>query len=178
MNLTDFAGLIGLIADTLSLPALLIAGYYYFIGRHRHERRLLERTRKQPGTRPAVLIISCLTAAPIDNEVRHFLASTEGLKNIEAEKRIESVQLTERSVEPADMPELARQLREAYGRLSGTGYDVLHIFCAAPMPVAMLAGAVLANRGDVRLYHKSKTAAPKPEGGAAPTYDHWGKLNY
>ncbi len=178
MDFADFADVLGTVTDALSLPALLLAGYWYFIGRRRNERRLLSQTRHQPGHRPAAIIINCLTETSIINEVLHYLAATDGLKEIQATKRYESVTLSAKTIKPEDMATLARELRSAYSHISETGYDVLHVFCAAPMPVAMLTGAVLSNRGDVRLYHKSKTAVPKSDGGARDSYEYWGPLNY
>lgn len=172
MNMNDFASAFGLVVDILTLPTLAVAAWWYF-GRRRRERKWLAQTKKQPGQNPAVLIVSLLPNADTSKDVEHYLASG-GLSVQVSGDRIFKLCRNDRALSAEDTPQLVRELRGIHGQIIGSGCDVLHVFYSGPVVAGLHVGALLSNRGDVRLYHKSKSALD----GTSGLYESWGPLNY
>ncbi len=124
---------------------------------------LYEQIRREPGNRPAILILDLLPQHDIGAAVENYRQQNEDLAAI-PKQRIITVR-HHRTLVANGMHWLHRELRQAIGQLSRMGVDRVHLFVSGPLPVAAVAGAHLANSFQVTLYHW--------QGG---TYENWGPL--
>ncbi|MCB9367138.1 MAG: hypothetical protein H6508_08170 [Calditrichaeota bacterium] len=144
--------------------------------RRRREAIWSRSAKRSPGSRPAVVVIS-LAKFDISKSVQAFLTTDESLKKALNDKRIFTVSNENEPLQASDMPEIAKRLDRLSKDVISSAADVVHVFCAAPMPVAILAGAVFGNRGDIRLYHLNQGAKPGGSSDITSVYEQWGRLN-
>lgn len=119
-------------------------------GERRRRRRRFREVRRQPGQRPAILIVDLLTGRDIRLAVERYRAAHPDLNEIPPERIV--VVSRERRLTADDMPELAQEIRNAGARLMASGVDTVHYFHAGPAAVAAIVGAELANAHRVMLY--------------------------
>ncbi|MCI4660333.1 MAG: SAVED domain-containing protein [Neomegalonema sp.] len=130
--------------------------------------RWLQEASSESGERPAALIIDYWDKGEIDVQVKSFLRKRypDSFPDESIFQIGSNIQLT-----PLEMPTIARELREAGFLISKYGANKLHVFIAAPMPVAMLVGAELSNWGRVHIYHMNRSAQQNE-------YEDWGPLKH
>lgn len=119
-------------------------------GERRRRHRWFREVRRQPGQRPAILIVDLLTGRDIRLAVERYRAAHQDLKEVPAERIV--LVSRDRRLQADDMPELAREIRAAAGRLIAAGVDTVHYFHAGPAAVAAVVGAELGNAHRVMLY--------------------------
>lgn len=171
--LEHYAGVIHILA---TIP-IFWTWYEIVIVRRRREKDWLRRTKANPGGRPAALAVSLTHGPDISASVEHFLLSTPALKPILEDKRFFTFDLGHKALTGKEWDELAEKLNRKSSEIISSGADVLHVFCTAPMPAAMLVGAIFANRGDVRVYHRTSGGESAAPNVPAPAYVQWGMLN-
>jgi hypothetical protein len=110
--------------------------------RHRRWRRAASR---EPGLRPAILIVDLLPNKDVRTAVEHFRAGSDALRAIPEQQ----VFVVGRNawLEPDDAPGLVRDIQAAAAEILRCGADVLHYFHAGPVFAAAVVGAEFANAG-------------------------------
>jgi hypothetical protein len=119
-------------------------------GRRRRERRWFADIRRQPGERPAILIVDLLPGKDVRASVENFRRQQPVLMDVPDERIV--IVRRDAHLTPQDMPDLHRELRGAAARLLKTGTDRVHYFHAGPAAVAALVGAEFANGACVLVY--------------------------
>ena len=161
---------IATIFSLVTIVPLAITVYSTTVGRRRREQIKQKRSIADAGKHPGIVILE-LTEREVESTVLQFAAETDTLKQAVEEKRYYTVRADSsgrRTIVPSDMPLLERKYLENTAKAVREGCDVLHVFCGAPMPAAVLFGATLRNFGRVELYHRNKDGQ----------WDNWGPLTY
>ncbi|CAL1241051.1 hypothetical protein [Candidatus Methylocalor cossyra] len=134
--------------------------------RGRRHRRWLEQVRREPGRRPAILIVDLKPEADIRAQVENFRMTDPQLREI-PEARIGRV-FRDRALSVADLPALLDEVRDRGAEFMRQGVDTIHLFYAGPLaPMAMI-GAQFANGFKVLVYQH------RPGSGGG--YENWGPL--
>lgn len=141
---------IGVVLGLLALVPIVWTWWDVVFGRRRRERRRFEDIRRQPGERPAILIVDLLAGKDVRASVENFRRRDSALAAIPDERIC--VVRRDRAITAQDMPDLQRELRDAAAQLLKTGTDRIHYFHAGPAAVAALVGAEFANGACVLLY--------------------------
>lgn len=149
--ITEVLDPLGIVLGLLALVPLFWTWWEVVIGRRRRERRWFAEIRRQPGERPALLIVDLLPGKEIRASVENFRLGQPALVDI-AEDRIGIVR-RDAALRPEDMPRLQEDLRIAAAQLLKAGADCIHCFYAGPAVAAALVGAEFANGARVLLYH-------------------------
>jgi hypothetical protein len=145
---------LGIVLGLVALVPLFWTWWEVVIGRRRRERRWLAEIRRQPGERPAILIVDLLPGKAVSAAVENFRRQQPALTDI-PDERIVTVQ-RDRLLTADDMPRLHDDLRAAAAQLLLTGADCIHYFHAGPAIAAALVGAEFANGTRILLYqHES-----------------------
>lgn len=147
----DWIGRIADISSLVLLGPVLWTWWHLTVGARRREQRWLREVSAHRGARPGVLILDLLPGKDNTAAVHACLAADEALRSLPAE-RIVRVSRDVRVTAEA-MPALAREVRQAEGRLLAAGCDVIHLFIAGPLVVAAMVGAELSNGPRVILWH-------------------------
>jgi len=141
---------IGVVLGLLALVPIVWTWWDVVFGRRRQERRWFADIRRQPGERPAILIVDLLPGKDVRAAVEQFRRQQPALAAI-PDDRVITVR-RDRSLTPDDMPELHRELRRAAAQLLRAGADCIHYFHAGPAIAAAVVGAEFANGARVHLY--------------------------
>ena len=164
------------IIHILAVIPIVSTWWVLVVRRRAREKRQLRETMREAGSRPAVLIVSLLTA-DIENSVLHYIHERPELKKVIEGNRLFKVKRTD-WLHSKDMPGLYRDLTDASSRVIGSGADVLHIFYGGPVVPGMLVGSVFGNRGQILMYYQSKGTKAEGEDEAKQVYECWGPMNY
>jgi hypothetical protein len=148
--ITDWLDPVGIVLGLVALVPIFWTWWDVVFGRRRRERTWFDGIRRQPGERPAILIVDLLPGRDVRASVENFRLRDEVLAAIPDERMVSIVR--EQPLAPADMPELHRELRAAAARLLKAGSDCIHYFHAGPAVAAALVGAEFANGARVILY--------------------------
>lgn len=119
-------------------------------GERRRKRRWFREARNRAGQRPAILIIDLLIDKDIRSAVEHYRQTHDALAAIPDDRVITIAR--GRRLSADDMPDLARDIRAAAGKLIAAGADTVHYFHAGPAAVAAIVGAELGNAHRVMVY--------------------------
>lgn len=141
---------IGVVLGLLALVPIVWTWWDVVFGRRRRERRWFADIRRQPGERPAILIVDLLSGKDVRAAVEQFRSQQPALAEV-PDERIVTVR-RDAQIKPEDMPALHRELRDAAARLLKMGTDRIHYFHAGPAAVAALVGAEFANGACVMFY--------------------------
>lgn len=141
---------LGIVLGLISLVPIFWTWWDVVFGRRRRERRWFAEITRRPGERPAILIVDLLPGKDVHAAVENFRRRDDALAAIPEERMVSIVR--ERSLTPADLPELHRELRAAAAQLLKAGTDCIHYFHAGPAIAAALVGAEFANGARVLLY--------------------------
>lgn len=141
---------LGVVLGLIALVPLFWTWWEVVFGRRRRERRWFAEIRRQPGERPAILIVDLLPGKAIRASVENYRLGQPALAGI-ADDRIITVQ-REHYLTADDMAALHEELRGAAAQLLRVGADCIHYFHAGPAVVAAVTGAEFANGAQVLLY--------------------------
>jgi hypothetical protein len=141
---------LGVVLGLLSLVPIVWTWWDVAFGRRRRERRWFAEISRQPGERPAILIVDLLPGKDVRAAVENFRHTVPQLAAI-PDERIHTIAHAQ-ALTPADLPELHRELRAAAAQLLKAGADCIHYFHAGPAIAAALVGAEFANGARVLLY--------------------------
>ena len=131
--------------------------------RHRH---WLEQVRREPGRRPAILIVDLKAGADIRTQVENFRMGDPQLREI-PEAHVGRV-FRDKPLAIEDLADLLGEVRNHAADFMRQGVDTIHLFYAGPLaPMAMI-GAQFANGFKVLVYQH------RP--GSGGVYDNWGPL--
>lgn len=148
--ITDWLDPIGIVLGLVALVPLFWTWWEVVVGRRRRERRWFAEIRRQPGARPAILILDLLPGKNVRASVENFRLGQPALAGI-ADNRIITVQ-REHYLTADDMATLHEDLRAAAAQLLRAGADCIHYFHAGPAIAAALVGAEFANGARVLFY--------------------------
>ena len=141
---------LGVVLGLIALVPIIWTWWDVVFGRRRRERRWFAEISRQPGERPAILIVDLLPGKDVHATVENFRRAVPELAAI-PDARILSI-VREQPLTPADLPELHRELRATAAQLLKAGTDCIHYFHAGPAIAAALVGAEFANGARVMLY--------------------------
>jgi hypothetical protein len=142
--------------------------YDVVVGQQRRRRRWFEHVRREPGQRPAILIVDLKADADIRAQVENFRMGDERLREI-PEARIGRV-FRDKPLAIEDLAELLAEVRNRAADFMRQGVDTVHLFYAGPLaPMAMI-GAQFSNGFKVLVYQH------RP--GSGGVYDNWGPLQH
>jgi len=133
----------------------------------RQRRQLVRQLQTEPGSRPALLIVSI--DKPIRSQVEAWRQQQEGLKGI-PEERVFDLSW-DRRLDFTELDDFIVEFRKVRARVMQAGVTKIHLFYAGPVVVAALIGAELSNGCPVILYHMEK------HGQGAGEYVNWGPLD-
>lgn len=148
--IADWLDPIGVVLGLLALVPIVWTWWDVVFGRRRRERRWFNAIRRQPGERPAILIVDLLAGKDVRASVENFRRQQPALAAIPDERIL--VVRRDRAITAQDMPDLHRELRHVAAQLLKAGADCIHYFHAGPAVVAALVGAEFANGARVLLY--------------------------
>ncbi|MGK2925601.1 MAG: hypothetical protein ACSLE2_08260 [Lysobacterales bacterium] len=148
--IADWLDPIGVVLGLLALVPIVWTWWDVVFGRRRRERRWFNAIRRQPGERPAILIVDLLAGKDVRASVENFRRQQPALAAIPDDRIL--VLHRDRAITAQDMPDLHRELRHAAAQLLKTGADCIHYFHAGPAVVAALVGAEFANGARLLLY--------------------------
>ncbi len=148
--ITDWLDPVGIVLGLIALVPIFWTWWDVVVGRRRRERRWFDGIRRQPGERPAILMVDLLPGKDVRASVENFRRRDDVLAAIPDERMVSIVR--EQPLTPADMPELHRELRAAAAHLLKAGADCIHYFHAGPAIAAALVGGEFANGARVMLY--------------------------
>lgn len=149
--IADWLDPIGVVLGLLALVPIVWTWWDVVFGRRRRERRWFNAIRRQPGERPAILIVDLLAGKDVRASVENFRRRQPALAAIPDERIL--VVRRDRAITAQDMPDLHRELRHVAAQLLKAGADCIHYFHAGPAVVAALVGAEFANGARLLLYH-------------------------
>jgi hypothetical protein len=115
------------------------------LGKRRRHKKWLQQIRKNPGNKPAVLIVDFLQGKNISASVEKFINGTAGLDSIPDNRKF--CISRGKSLKPDDIAGIVIELREKSAEILSSGSDVLHLFYAGPVFAAALVGAEFSNSG-------------------------------
>ncbi len=142
---------IGIVLGLIAAVPLFWTWYEVIFGERRRRRRWFESVRRDPGARPAILIVDLLPNKDIRTLVEKFRAADPALKDIPDDHILHVVR--DKPLTPEAMPELLREIRAAAAGILARGADKVHYFHAGPAVAAAPVGAEFANAVPVILYH-------------------------
>ncbi len=142
---------IGIVLGLIATIPLVWTWYEVAIGERRRRKRWFEAVRRDPGARPAILIVDLLPGKDIRTVVEKFRAADSALKDIPEDRIL--VVTRDKPLTPEAMPDLLREIREAAAGILARGADKVHYFHAGPAVAAAPVGAEFANAVPVILYH-------------------------
>lgn len=146
---------LGIVIGLLLAVPVLWTWYELVLGRQRRYRAYLKQIRRQPGSRPAILIVDLLPHRTIRAAVENFCQQSAVLSAIPPR----DVFHLQRNGLTSSQPESFRkELQRVNGELFARGIDRVHYFHAGPAVSAAMAGAELSNSCPVLLYqHEGET---------------------
>ncbi len=157
-------GNIGTILGIISFVPIAYAVYEYVQYKRREEQDRL-RIHTEAGTQPAVLIVS-MGGGCIRNSVEAYLKGQDGFKDFDFEHRVFVVHRDDKVIQPSDADGIMVEVEEKQDDIRSKAADKVHLFLKAPMPIAVMVGAVLANRTPTLVYHYQTNKG----------YENWGAL--
>jgi hypothetical protein len=152
--IADWLDPIGVVLGLAALVPVLWTWWEVVIGRRRRERRWFADIRRQPGERPAILIVDLLSGKDVRAAVEHFRRQQPALAAI-PEDRVITLR-RDCNLTPDDMAKLHGDLRAVAAQLLKSGADCIHYFHAGPAIAAALVGAEFANGARVLLYQHDR----------------------
>lgn len=141
--ITQYIGSISSWITVITFVPILWIWYDMTFGRRRRHTQWLAAVRRQPGTRPAILIADLLAGKDVRAAVDRFRAKDPTLDAI-PDERIFTIQ-RDAWLTPDDAPALIREIRKTASEILRSGADVLHYFHAGPVFAAAVVGAEFAN---------------------------------
>lgn len=144
---------IGIVVGLIIAVPVFWTWYQVIWGERRQNRKVFASIRRNPGNQPTIIILDLLTGRDICTQVENFRRTDKNLRDIPEERIIKVSR--DKPLQPEDMPDLHRDLRDAARKVQAFGTDRVHLFFAAPMPAAAVMGAAFASL-PVTLYHFDK----------------------
>ncbi|BCX88950.1 hypothetical protein MIN45_P1320 [Methylomarinovum tepidoasis] len=142
---------VGVVLGLIATLPVFWTWYEVVFGERRRRKRWFDEVRRQPGRRPAILVLDLLPGKEIRTQVEHFRAHSDALKDIPEERVF--VISREKALTPAEVPALQDEIRCTARRILASGADRVHYFHAGPAFAAALVGAEFANAAPLLLYH-------------------------
>jgi hypothetical protein len=139
--------------------------YDVVIGRHRRARQWFRQVSRDPGQRPAILIVDLLPGKDMRAQVQHYIAGCPELASIPEDRRFYLTRDT--PLTPDDLPDLVRELRAKAADIARAGCDTVHCFYAGPVTFAAVIGAEFANGARLLFYQHHQGS-----------YANWGPVRY
>jgi hypothetical protein len=134
---------IGVVLGLIALVPIFWTWLDVVWGRRRRQRRWLLEVRRDPGVRPAILIVDLLPGKDVRAQVEHCVANDETLRQIPSDRRFYLGR--QESLTPDAMAELVEELRQKAADIARAGCDTVHLFYAGPLAGAAIVGAEFAN---------------------------------
>jgi hypothetical protein len=163
-NIDPYLGILAFV------PILLTFSEVWF-GRRRRHQKWLQEIIKNPGGRPAILVVDILPGREIAASVEVFRQQSDALKAIPQERifKIDAVSIAVASTElaPTDMMQFSHRTRVVASEIYKAGVDVIHYFHSGPLPTVAIVGAALANGPRVMMYHWRQGS-----------YESWGPIKH
>lgn len=163
--ITNWLDPIGTVMGLALAVPVIWTWYDVVFGRRRRHRLWFTETRRQPGQRPAVLIIDLLSGKDVLAQVETHIATTPELAAIPKDRRFH-LHRTAR-LKPEDMPGLADEIRQRAAEIARAGCETVHCFYAGPNAASALIGAEFANGARVLLYQYNQGR-----------YENWGPIRH
>ncbi len=161
----DWLDPIGVVVGLLLAVPVFWTWYDVVIGRRRRARQWFRQVSRDPGQRPAILIIDLLPGRDMRPQVQHFIASQPELNTIPDDRRFHLARST--PLKPEDLPDLIRDLRARAADIARAGCDTVHCFYAGPVAFAAVIGAEFANGARCLFYQHQQGQ-----------YVNWGPLRH
>lgn len=154
-----------LILKIVALGSFVYAVYEFTFGSRKREQKSMDRAKLLEGNKPAVLIIDCLRQGNIFESVRTNKKEL-GLDEVDS-KMFFSYKWSGGTIDGDEAISIVRaEIKKTYQDLTNSGADMVHLFCGAPMPIALFMGTVVGNHMPIKVYHKADTS-----------YKYWITLN-
>lgn len=134
-------------------------------GRQRRARRWLRETRRDPGRRPALLLVDLLADKDILAQMERHIATRPELAAIPPDRR--HILRRDRRLNPDDLADLAADIRARSADIARAGCDTVHCLYAGPAAAAALIGAEFANGARCLIYQHSQG-----------NYENWGPVRH
>lgn len=110
-------------------------------GKDRQIKIWLKKAKQGAGSNPAVLIVDLLANTEMKPQVIQYLKKC-GITI--SDDRMEVID-RKADIAPDDMPQIAKEVYQAVGKMNYMAADVVHVFFGGPGCVGLLLGAELAN---------------------------------
>jgi len=154
----------GLILGLLAFVPILYAVWSYFQYTRLRQTELLK-IRSEPGTSPAILVVS-IGGMSIGNEVERYLRAVPAFEKFKFDERMFEVH-REQEIQADDVDSIITEIEDAQNKIRASAVDKIHLFMKCPMPIAVMLGETLANRIPTIVYHKQHNKG----------YQNWGTLH-
>ncbi len=142
---------LGIVLGLVATVPMIWTWWEVVFGERRRRKRWFEAVRRDPGARPAILIVDLLPGKDIRTAVEKFRSDDPALQDIPDDRILHIAR--DASLTPGDMPDLLREIRETAAGILARGADKIHYFHAGPAVAAAPVGAEFANAVPVNLYH-------------------------
>lgn len=166
----DIIGKTSYIASLISLVPICIS-LWLVIQIKGQRRKQLAEIRKHPGARPAFLIIDVVPSNSIKNTVVSWIGNEPKFEDLKGKDGIPSDIIfhlnRDEPTTPDTLDNLIKDFRKIKAQIMQRGTDQLHMFCSAPMEVAIMIGAELGNSMPVIVYHNKRNKTG---------YEDWGPM--
>jgi len=141
---------IGTVLGLIALVPIFWTWFDVVWGRRRRQRRWLWEARRDPGARPAILVVDLLPRKDVSAQVEHFVANNESLREIPRDRHFHLNR--QEHLTPDAMTDFVSELRQKAADIARAGCDTVHLFYAGPIGGAAIVGAEFANGARCLLY--------------------------
>jgi hypothetical protein len=157
---------IGVVLGLFALVPIYWTWWDVVWGRRRRQHRWLREARREPGARPAILVIDLLPGKDVRAQVEHFVADNEALREIPPDRRFYLGR--QEALSPDAVTDFVSELRQkAAADIARAGCDTVHLFYAGPLAGAAIVGAEFANGARCLFYQHQQGR-----------YENYGPLRY
>jgi hypothetical protein len=156
---------IGVVIGLLLAIPVVWTWYDVVIGRRRRARRWLQQVRRDPGGRPALLLVDLLADKEVLPQMERHIAGRPELAAIPADRRFTLQR--QRRLTPDDLTELSADIRARAADIARAGCDTVHCLYAGPAAAAALIGAEFANGARCLIYQHHQGR-----------YENWGPIRH
>lgn len=156
---------IGTVVGLLLAIPVVWTWYDIVLGRKRRARRWLHEACRDPGQRPALLLVDLLADKEVLPQMERFIATRPELAAIPADRRFKLRR--DRRLTPDSLPELAADVRARTADIARAGCDTVHCLYAGPSAAAALIGAEFANGARCLIYQHNQGR-----------YENWGPIHH
>lgn len=141
--ISDWLDPISVVLGLLSLVPIVWTWWDVTFGRRRLQRRWLQEVRRDPGVRPAILVVDLLPDKDVRAQVELCVANDETLSQIPSDRRFHLGRA--QALTPDAMTDFVSELRQKAADIARAGCDTVHLFYAGPLAGAAIVGAEFAN---------------------------------